>query len=215
MTTWRQDYLLALEARDRSEQAQKALYNAYTRLADRTAGIETRAIPSNENVIKPDPTSANVIPAQMPAQTSSDADVLLKTRTDLSEAQRSRGILQARLQDATNDLQQLRLQSASDRKRLGELNLEKTTLAIRIKDRDEELKGKAKFLEVWKTARSHCTITDRQQDTQNENVSLTLQLNMAEDRAQKLKKENEDLVERWMKRMGIEADAMNEASKFH
>lgn len=37
---------------------------------------------------------------------------------------------------------------------------------------------------------------------------------MAEDQAHKLRKENEDLVERWMARMGEEADAMNEASKF-
>ncbi|KAL8944724.1 MAG: hypothetical protein Q9216_000293 [Gyalolechia sp. 2 TL-2023] len=174
----------------------------HTRLADRTAGIETQANPNSENVVKLGPTSAKVASAQMPGQASSDVDVLAKTRSDLSEAQRSRGIMQARLQDTTNDLQQLRLQSASDRKRLGELNSEKATLAVRIKDRDEELKGKAKLLEVWT-------------NIHDETVSLTLQLNMAEDRAQKLKKENEDLVERWMKRMGIEADAMNEASKFH
>lgn len=37
---------------------------------------------------------------------------------------------------------------------------------------------------------------------------------MAEDKVQKLKKENEELVERWMARMGEEANAMNEASKF-
>ena len=43
---------------------------------------------------------------------------------------------------------------------------------------------------------------------------MTLQLNMAEDQVQKLTKENEDLVARWMARMGKEANAMNEASKF-
>ena len=37
---------------------------------------------------------------------------------------------------------------------------------------------------------------------------------MAEDRVQELKKENKDLVDRWMARMGDEANAMNEASKF-
>lgn len=197
--SWRHDYLLALEVRDKSEQSQKTLYDAYTKLADRTASIEKTSITSNVNVLKPDLTAAKVIPGQIPTQVAIEADVLSKTRTDLSEAQRSRGIMQARLQETTNDLQQLRLQSASDRKRLGELNSEKATLAIRIKDRDEELKGKAKLLE----------------DIHDETVSLTLQLNMAEERAQKLEKENKDLVERWMKRMGIEADAMNEASKFH
>jgi len=37
---------------------------------------------------------------------------------------------------------------------------------------------------------------------------------MAEQRTERLQKENHDLVDRWMARMGIEADAMNDASKF-
>jgi hypothetical protein len=45
-------------------------------------------------------------------------------------------------------------------------------------------------------------------------VSLTLQLNMAEQRAADLKQENKELVDRWMARMGQEADAMNTASKW-
>jgi len=45
-------------------------------------------------------------------------------------------------------------------------------------------------------------------------VSLNLQLNMAEERSRKLQRENKDLVDRWMARMGQEADAMNVASKF-
>jgi hypothetical protein len=37
---------------------------------------------------------------------------------------------------------------------------------------------------------------------------------MAEDRSSKLQRENKELVDRWMARMGQEADAMNEASRF-
>ena len=48
----------------------------------------------------------------------------------------------------------------------------------------------------------------------DETVSLTLQLNMAEEHSQKLRRENKDLVDRWMARMGQEADAMNDESKF-
>lgn len=36
---------------------------------------------------------------------------------------------------------------------------------------------------------------------------------MAEGERDKVKKENKDLVERWMKRMGQEADAMNLANE--
>jgi hypothetical protein len=52
------------------------------------------------------------------------------------------------------------------------------------------------------------------QDVQDELVSLNLQFNMAEERAKKLGKENKELVDRWMARIGQEADEMNRASKF-
>ena len=45
-------------------------------------------------------------------------------------------------------------------------------------------------------------------------MSLDLQLNMAEQQTARLKREDKDLIDRWMARMGQEADAMNEASKF-
>lgn len=49
---------------------------------------------------------------------------------------------------------------------------------------------------------------------QNELVSLNLQFNMAEEKAKRIERENKELVDRWMARMGQEADAMNKASKF-
>ena len=52
------------------------------------------------------------------------------------------------------------------------------------------------------------------QNVHNETVALTLQLNMAEAQSQTLKAENKELVDRWMARMGQEAEAMNIASKF-
>lgn len=52
------------------------------------------------------------------------------------------------------------------------------------------------------------------QDVHDETVSLTLQLNMAEEQSRKLQSENKELVDRWMARMGQEADAMNVNSRF-
>lgn len=83
-------------------------------------------------------------------------------------------------------------------KRVSELSRERDHLVRSVKDRDEEIKGKTKLLD----------------DVHDENLSLTLQLNMADERSQKLESENQHLVERWMKRMGEEADQMNEKSKF-
>ncbi|KAI4262342.1 MAG: hypothetical protein L6R42_002487 [Xanthoria sp. 1 TBL-2021] len=202
MTSWRQDYLLALQARDRIEQAQKTFYDAYTKLADRAAAADAQ---KSENATS-SPMTEWPAPVQPPKgapskasmETSSNAEALAQIQKDLSEAQRSRGTLQSRLQNVSDGLQKSKLQSAIDSKRLDELGTEKAALVRRLKDRDEELRGKAKLLE----------------DVHDETVSLTLQLNMAEDQVQKLKKENEDLVERWMARMGKEANAMNEESKF-
>ena len=67
-----------------------------------------------------------------------------------------------------------------------------------MRDRDEELRGKTKLAE----------------DAQDEMVALGLQLNMAEEKSRKLEKENKDLVERWMKRMGEEAERVNRESKW-
>jgi hypothetical protein len=42
---------------------------------------------------------------------------------------------------------------------------------------------------------------------------LTLQLNVAEQNAAKVTAENKSLVDRWMKKMGQEAEAMNRANE--
>ena len=75
-------------------------------------------------------------------------DAIAKVRQDLSEAQRSRGLMETKLQSVTEELQKLKIQSSLDSKRIGELSKEKATLTTGMRDRDEELRGKAKLLEV-------------------------------------------------------------------
>ncbi len=96
-----------------------------------------------------------------------------------------------------------------------DLIAERAVLITKVKDRDEELKGKTKLLEVHKHdfLEENMNLTLRQ-DVQDEMLSLNLQLNMAELGSKKLQRENKDLIDRWMARMGQEADAMNVASKF-
>ena len=45
-------------------------------------------------------------------------------------------------------------------------------------------------------------------------MTLNLQLNMADEKSNRLELENQGLIDRWMARMGEEADAMNKASNF-
>ena len=74
--------------------------------------------------------------------------MIAKLRQDLSEAQRSRGLMETRLHSAMDELKKLNLQSFLDTKRVRELTKERTNLITGLRDRDEELRGKSKLLEV-------------------------------------------------------------------
>lgn len=75
-------------------------------------------------------------------------DVVSQVRQDLREAQRSRGLMETRLNSVTEELQRLKIQSSMDSKRIRELSKERAALTTGMRDRDEELRGKAKLLEV-------------------------------------------------------------------
>jgi chromosome segregation ATPase len=133
-----------------------------------------------------------------PATAAEPANVTAQLRQDLTKAQQERGELQTRLDAALRELETLKGKAKVDGKRMNQLNAGLSQLTIKLKDREEELRGKAKLIE----------------NVQDENVTLNLQLNMAEEQSGKLKKENKELVDRWMARMGKEADRMNEEHKF-
>ncbi|KAJ5488972.1 Autophagy protein 16 [Penicillium diatomitis] len=213
MPHWRDEYLAALAVRDQREKANLTLYDAYTRLADRTAQLASQREPHGDtgqgrltSVSAGETLQANVSSAgsglrrQPPAETGPSPTELLKaTRADLSEAQRSRGELQDQVRRLSIELEKLRKKTGRDVRRLDAMESEKALLSTRLKDRDEELREKTKLLE---------------QDFQAELASLNLEFNMAEKRSKELQRENEELVDRWMARMGKEADAMNDANKF-
>ncbi|MCJ1249680.1 hypothetical protein MMC30_006906 [Trapelia coarctata] len=185
MSTWRNEYLSALRVRDSQEQATKAIYDAYTKLADRAASLP---LP---------PTSASSA-EKAPSKPGTPVPASVQVRQDLLEAQRSRGELQTRLDTTTAELERLSLRSKAETRRIGELTTERTSLLTKLRDKDEELRGKAKLLE----------------EVHDENLSLTIELNMAEAQKKKLEVENKELVDRWMAQKGLEAEEMNRAGKF-
>ncbi|OJJ98810.1 hypothetical protein ASPACDRAFT_44439 [Aspergillus aculeatus ATCC 16872] len=207
MAHWREEYSAALASRDRREKANTAIYDAYTQLADRTASTTTTASlqsPAGESPHATTTTKHHVpvpnttIPtpsAPTPPASQQEQETLLAS---LAAAQRSRSELQAQLTRMTAELERLRKRHAHDGRRLQAFEQEVAHLQMRLKDRDEELRGKAKLLE----------------DFQDEMASLNLQLNMAEERSARFQQENQDLVDRWMARVGQEADAMNANSRF-
>jgi chromosome segregation ATPase len=119
-------------------------------------------------------------------------------RADLGKAQQERADLQTRLDHTTKELEKIKSRSKVDNRRITQLTYELNQLSVRVRDRDEESRGKAKLLD----------------NVQDEVVTLNLQLNMADDEVRKLRAENQELVDRWMKRKGEEADRMNEDSRF-
>lgn len=123
---------------------------------------------------------------------------MVRLRADLAATQKSRADLQAQIKPLAAEARQLNQQVSRDARRIMELEREKAALERRVRDRDDEIRGKAKLVE----------------ETQDEMVSLNLQLNMAEERTGKLERENKELVERWMVRMGREAEEMNQRSKW-
>lgn len=56
--------------------------------------------------------------------------------------------MEARLQNVAEELDRLKLQNSIDTKRISNLTKERSTLTTGMRDRDEELRGKAKLLEV-------------------------------------------------------------------
>lgn len=121
-----------------------------TKLADRTATLD-RALIFYASQAEAEPTVTSDQQAgatKSQPQVPRDSESLSRIRHDLSEAQRSKGEMQARLQILTEELQNLKMQSKFDGKRINDLMTERTALVVRIKDRDEELKGKAKLLVV-------------------------------------------------------------------
>jgi hypothetical protein len=124
------------------------------KLADRTAILQN-ATPKETPPLQAESKSASPKPQDRKAGKGKDApgspalgDAVAKVRQDLSEAQRSRGLLETRLQSVTEELQKLKIQSSLDSQRIRELMKESAILARGLKDRDEELKGKAKLLEA-------------------------------------------------------------------
>lgn len=139
---------------------------------------------------------------------------MAQLRSDLAEALRSKGQLHSRLKTAEEELERLRQKNKFDGRMVKDLSSERTILMIKVKDRDEELRGKAKLLEVIFFFLVVSLIIDTWQDVQNEMVSLNLQLNMAEQRSKKVMEENDTLVQRWMAQKSQEAEDMNNASEF-
>ncbi|KAK7510540.1 autophagy-related protein 16 [Phyllosticta citriasiana] len=212
-SSWLSDYTSALTARDRREKRQEAHITAYTKIADRTARLEAErlqapvpstssqpsATPSNKPH-KPSPSRfGRSSPASAAAaEEASPTDAVARLRADLAATQTSRAQLQTQVSTLTTELASVRSRYTQNTKRVEELQREKAVLERKLRDREGELRGKNRLV----------------QEVQDELVSSNLQFNMAEQKAEELSRENQELVERWVKYKEKEAERMNDLSKW-
>lgn len=171
-----------------------------TKLADRTAASaahvsSTAAEPvlSSSEAAKAARPGTPKIKGPTPADAASPSS-LAQIRSELASTQRTRGELETKLASLTAELSTLKTTDTDQKQRIAQLEKVKTALERRGKDRADELKGKGRFVE----------------EVQDEMVALNLQLNMAEQDKERLKKENEELTRRWVQKMEEEARKMND-----
>jgi len=181
-----------------------------TALADRTAQLSRQQPQPASKPASPSPQSSQIPTSKertgTPTKGNKDAeltaaaasDLLSTLRADLSATQKARATLQAQLSDLTTQLSALSTQQKVSQSQIAALSRQVLEAERKLQDRDEELRGKSKMVE----------------QAQDEMVALELQFNLAEQRSEKLERENKELVERWMKRMGEEAEKVNRDSRW-
>ena len=160
-SSWCAEYFRTLKHRDKKEKANEGLVNAckdaflvkaistlseadisaVTKLADE------RVLYEQARLEKELPFLSNREPSLNPTSTTSDTRRL---RDDLASAQRSRGQLQAQIDSMEYKLRSRIAILETDRLRIADLKKSLQNVMIKLRDKDEELKGKAKLLEVSK-----------------------------------------------------------------
>ncbi|KAI2642709.1 autophagy-related protein 16 [Xylaria nigripes] len=193
MPDWRSDYLSSLQDSERNNPVNKGLVEACSQLADRVAVLEAEKAAWTAGLSPPPAKLTSSSKANAADPTGSSDGTVQQLRLDLAEALRGRGQAQARCKAAEAELAALKTKSLAENKRISELTNERNSLRARVRDLNEELEEKKKFLK----------------DVQDDNLTLNMELNMTTQKAAKVQAENKELVDRWMKRMGREADALN------
>ncbi len=143
------------------------------------------------------PSSAKTPNAHSADQNDSDNTATARLRVELAEALRSKGALDARLKVAEEELVRLRAKTSTETRTIDSLAADRKALSRKLRDREEELVAKKKLVA----------------DVQDELSVLHLQLNMMEKKHTEKVNENKQLVARFMERVGLEADKMNETSE--
>ncbi|KYK61843.1 hypothetical protein DCS_02987 [Drechmeria coniospora] len=194
MPGWRDEYASSLRDVELQRPVNMELVDACSQMADRISGLEAEKLALESHI-----SSGGTVKRQGPTvgeATSNDA-VIAQLRVDLAESLRAKGVAETRLRTADDELGRLRARTKEDAREMRRLTSDRLTLSTRVKDREHELREKRKLLE----------------QVQDEMITLNLQVSVAEKERDTVRMENKELVDRWMRRMAQEADAMNLANE--
>ncbi|KAI5840225.1 autophagy-related protein 16 [Morchella snyderi] len=187
-SSWRIDFLNSLTQRDKREKSHDAFISAYSRLASRTASIHESSASFKD--------ASNALGEGVPegGDLSGAAAGLIQLRADLTAAQQTKAHLQLSLKAVSEEKDTLqRKLEQQDR-----IILERNRLDRRTRDLEEEVRAKNKHI----------------QELQDEILTLTMELNMLTKREEAVRKENKELVDRYMAEMAKKAESMNRASNW-
>ncbi|KAB5558625.1 autophagy-related protein 16 [Coniochaeta sp. 2T2.1] len=207
MPNWRDEYLSNIEKAQSEQHVDRELIAAYSQLIDRVTALEAeQAALQDAQAQAPTqpssrrPSSTRQPPSNTPPPQPDDASTdkpLSRLRQDLAESLRQKGQLQTRLKAAEDELSRLRAQTLTDRNAIRGLEAERKSLTRKLRDREDELREKQKLVA----------------NVQDEMTVLNMELTVAVREKNKAQDETKVLVDRWMRRMGQEAEEMNNANE--
>lgn len=185
---WRTDFLSSLAQRDKREKSHDDFISAYSRLASRTTSIHESSASSK------DASNALGDGVLQGGDLGGAATGLAQLKADLTAAQQTKAHLQLSLKAVGDEKDTLqRKLEQQDR-----IILEWNRLDRRTRDLEVEVRAKNKHI----------------QELQDEILTLTMELNMLTKREEAVRKENKELVDRYMAEMAKKAESMNRESNW-
>ncbi|KAK1968492.1 autophagy protein 16 [Colletotrichum eremochloae] len=200
---WRSEYLASIREQEKNNPVNLEIVQLCSHLSDRVAALEAEKEVLRSKAAAAHPDNPTTIGSEKPnlhaaASTDPGTDAAVaQLQLQLAEALRSNGTFRDRAKAAEEEAQVLRAKGKEDARKLKSLTAENAALTTKLRDREHELREKRKLVE----------------NVQDEMITMNLQMSMAEQERDKVKKENKELVDRWMKRMAQEAEAMNLANE--
>ncbi|SPO02935.1 related to Autophagy protein 16 [Cephalotrichum gorgonifer] len=200
MANWKGEYLAYIRAAEKNNPVNLEIVEACSNLVDRVSALEAEKAVLERSATPSTPTSRDKprhAPPPPPLPAADEDTLVAQLQRDLAEALRARGYFETRAKNAEAELEKTRVANKDDARSLRELTAERQKILTKLRDRDHELREQRKL----------------SADIQDEMITLNLQLSMAEKERDKVKKENRELVDRWMKSKGAEAEKMNRANE--